>query len=253
MPIPQQNIFDELRPYARLTIVPGVTVGDLNFVANADLYSAGVITNTAGLVASDANVKLFDKGIGSTGQGWTGGLTESQTNVKFDSGRIGANQCYVGTHCSFAISMVDSTDPSLGNTITHSLFSSADALWSVATNFSWDYTWGRGMTRNIGPLAQWPAASGVYGITAQGNTNPVGAAPAAATVVPMYAAQNGAPDCLARKLAEPIIFAPLVQSEMVVSCGNGFTMQGLDATIGGYYIQILCTLKGFLFTMPVGG
>tara|TARA_R110000851_G_scaffold27390_6_gene77011 strand:+ start:6117 stop:6875 length:759 start_codon:yes stop_codon:yes gene_type:complete len=245
----QQNIFDELAPYAALTVVPGVTVGQLNYVSHSDLYASGVIPCTAAKIASDSKIKLFDKAIGETGAGWSGPLTEAQTNVKFSGGRIGANQCYVATHVSVAISQVNSTDPN--GTLVHNLLPTADALWAVATNFSWNLTTGRGITRNIGPLLQWPAASGVYGITGESAANLGRVAPAAGTIAPSYAAQNGAPDCAARKLSEPIVFAPLVNTSIEVSCGNNFQLS-LAGTSVSYPIQILMTLKGFLFTMPVG-
>jgi len=246
----QQNIFDELRQYASLTVVPGVTIGSLNYVSHSDMYSSGLITTADELVASDAKVSLFDKAIGEIGSGWTTATTESQGNFKFTGGKIGANQCYVATHAGFTISQVSASTPTTA--LIHNLFSHPDAVWAIANNFSWDLQQGRGIKRNIGPLLQWPAGSGIYGITGDSNASRDTDVPVSAGILPNYGAQNGAPDCGMRRLAEPIVFAPLVNTSIVVQCGNQFKLSSIDTTAKDYFIQITMVLKGFLFTMPVG-
>ena len=73
----QENIFEELAPYARLTVIPGVSVGQLNFVNQADLVYTAATTFTSGVVAANTQLQFFQAALG-----------DSATNAGYTSGTI---------------------------------------------------------------------------------------------------------------------------------------------------------------------
>lgn len=246
----QEEIFRELQRYANLTVVPGVTVGRLSYVANTDLYSKGVTPAlSSGVVPDDTEIKLFHKAIGETGQGWSAGLTEAQTNIKFDNGTMDANECYLATHAGFKISLVDAVDPSA--TLTEALVPTPSALFGIGAHFSWELQEGRGNKRIIGSLLDWPAGSGVWASHGQ---NLGGINTGSHDFTASHVSQNGAPDCLMRRLPDPIVFRPLVNTSISVKCGAGFTvvLPSSPVALDAYAIQITMILKGYQFTMGVG-
>ena len=85
------SVFEELRPYAGMTVIPGVTVGQLNYVNQQDLFSTGCITtSTAGVVAANTRLPLFNAALfePAASQGFTAGnMSTGQTNSKFSKGQ----------------------------------------------------------------------------------------------------------------------------------------------------------------------
>ena len=239
-----QTIFEQLAPFASLTVVPnGVTVGKLNYANQQDLYSDSVNSLVSSEVPANTEYQFITAALTETGQGWSNGLTLSQTNSKFSKGQPPANQCFVGTELGFAAwyntpASGSALDPT--NTQTTTMLSAAD-LFAVVQNFSWDLTIGRGITRTIGSLLEYPKAGGVFAAQA----SQVAGTPATA----QSSAQNGAPNYCAVKLPIPIIFPPLINVQITAKCGNGFALSAPPSATAALVIRL--RIGGFLMTMPV--
>jgi hypothetical protein len=123
-----------------------------------------------------------------------------------------------------------SADPAATQTVT--MLSGRD-LFSLVQNFSWDLQIGRGITRTIGSLLEYPSAGGAW-----------------SSFDVLAVAQNGDPSAWTAKLSIPIIFPPLVNVGLTARCGNSFTL--LDVADNSF-IEVRMTLRGYLMTMPVGG
>ncbi len=250
MAMQEKSIFEELAPYAKMVVVPGVTVGNLTYSNQQDLYSTSVFTSGAtGIVAANTTVQFF---VGAQGeqaaqQGYTGGvLSLSQTNSTFSKGQAPANQVYIATHAGFLLSAIGSTD--LTTTPNENLLQMANGVsaatnrsdvFSVGQNFSWDLTIGRGITRTIGLLSEY-TLSQAFSVTDEGlNLAPT-------TTI---SAQNGSPDVGITKLQVPIVFPPLVNVSLTASNGSPFQLLNTAAATN---VQIKMVLRGYLMTMPVG-
>jgi hypothetical protein len=252
MAMEEKSIFEELAPYARMVVVPGVTVGNLTYSNQQDLYSTSIFSSSAaGIVAANTTVQFYVGALGEQAaqQGYAGGtLSLAQTNSTFSKGQAPANQVYIATHAGFLLSKMDvTTDLSLGteretllqaSNLTAVAANKSDTF-AVGQNFSWDLTIGRGITRTIGLLSEY-TTPGAYGITDEGPT----AAPLATVSV-----QNGSPYAGMVKLAVPIVFPPLVNVSISATNGSPFT---LNATAAATNVQIKMILRGYLMTMPVG-
>jgi hypothetical protein len=227
----EQTIFEQLAPYAKMTVVRDVTVGKLNYANTQDLYSDAVFQTSGLTVPANTELQFMTAALNETGQGFSSGLTLGQTNSKFSKGQPPANQCYVATNAGFSAFYTTSNDPSQVQTLA---MPNGDDLYALIQNFSWDLQIGRGITRTIGSLLEYPSAGGAWASSA-GTT----------------AAQNGDPSVWTTKLAIPIIFPPLVNVTLTARCGNSFTL--VSGGANNAYVVIRLTLRGFLMTMPVGG
>jgi hypothetical protein len=240
----EKSIFEELAPYAKMVVVPGVTVGNLTYSNQQDLYStAAFSTNATGIIAANQQLQFFTGALGESAitQGYTGGvLSLSQTNSKFTRGQAPANQVYIATHAGFQLSQISTLDLSAAHKesllvgIVNDSQNVSDAF-SIANNFSWNLTIGRGITRNIGTLAEYPAVNA--------GTN-------------VYA-QLGTPLACLKKLEVPIIFPPLVNVTIGAQCGSFIQLQQVitidgAAGAGTTLVQAKMILRGYLMTMPVG-
>ena len=263
------SVFEELRPYAGMTVIPGVTVGQLNYVNQQDLFSTGCITtSTAGVVAANTRLPLFNAALfePAASQGFTAGnMSTGQTNSKFSKGQAPANQVFIATHCAFGLfkrSDADLTNAAAIEDLTAMIAAPATGIdylndtYALAQNLSWDLTIGRGITRTIGTLAEYCSPS-VYAKSAQNAVvaSPVSVAPA--TDLPVNKGLLGSPTCGMKKLEVPIIFPPLVNVNIEVRSGSPFqTIPLLDADNNdapiAQNILVRQTLRGYLMTMPVG-
>lgn len=253
MALEEKSIFEELAPYARMVVVPGVTIGNLVYSNQQDLYSTSLITSDAGgLIAANTRSQFFQAALGeqAAAQGYAGGvLSLSQTNSRFTRGQAPANQVYVATHLGFSLSrLLTSADlsaphgESLLRADTGGVATSRSEAFSLSQSFSWDLTIGRGITRTIGLLAEYPT-QGTYGVWDDG----VPAVPGTPDNASIFS-QLGSPDCHMKKLEVPIIFPPLVN--VLIEAINGTPVQLIAAAT--QWVQIRCVLKGYLMTMPVG-
>ena len=233
----QQTIFEQLAPYAGMTVVPGVTVGRLNYANQMDLFSDSLFTTAVKNVAANTELPFFTAAQTETGQGFTTGLTLGQTNSKFSKGQPPANQVFVATHMGFGCYYQTDANPANAQTIT---LPTAEDLFALVQNFSWDLQIGRGITRTIGSLLEYPDVGGAWSTSRQND--------ASALLTEYAGAQNGVPACYKVKLPIPIIFPPLVNVGLTAKCGNAFTL--LDAA-NSAYVVVRSTLSGFLMTMPV--
>ena len=251
MAMQEKSIFEELAPYAKMVVVPGVTVGNLTYSNQQDLYSTSVFTSGAtGIVAANTTVQFF---VGAQGeqaaqQGYTGGvLSLSQTNSTFSKGQAPANQVYIATHAGFLLSQISSTNLTASPTeslLQMSTLAAAAAnksdVFSVGQNFSWDLTIGRGITRTIGLLSEY-TLSQAYSVTDEG--------PTAGLALASISGQNGSPDVGITKLQVPIVFPPLVNVTLTATNGSPFILLNTGAATN---VQIKMVLRGYLMTMPVG-
>lgn len=236
-----QTIFEQLSPYAGLTVVPGVTIGRLNYANQTSQFSDSVFTLSTKVVPANTELQFFTAAQTETGQGWSGGLTLSQTNSKFSKGQPPANQCQVIRTLSFGVYYSGATSAGLNPAAaqTYTLPSSRD-LFALVQNFSWDLTIGRGITRTIGSLLEYPDAGGAWSVSRQNDAAP--------TLYEFAGAQNGVPGVVTVTLPIPIIFPPLVNVNLTAKCGSAFSL--LDATDNSNVVFRM-TLGGFLMTMPV--
>lgn len=261
------SVFEELRPYAGMTVVPGVTVGQLNYVNQQDLFSTGCITTSAaGVVAANTRLPLFNAALfePAASQGFAAGnMSSGQTNSKFSKGQAPANQVFVATHCAFGLFKRSSADLTDAAAIEDLTVMSADAAasflndtYALAQNLSWDLTIGRGITRTIGTLAEYCSPS-VYAKSAQAATVRTfdGSEVPVAGNYDVNKGLLGSPTCGMKKLEVPIIFPPLVNVNIEVRSGSPFQtiplLNGQDAAIA-QNILVRQTLRGYLMTMPVG-
>lgn len=234
-----QTIFEQLSPYAGMTVVPGITVGRLNYANQQTTFSDAVFTTSGlGAVGSNTELNFFRAAITEQSQGWTAGLTLGQTNSKFSKGQPPANQCLVATTFGVGVYYVGTSALNPNNAQDITLPNSLD-LFALLSNFSWDLQIGNGISRTIGSLMEYPDAGGVWNSQAS-TTN-------AATPVTQTGAQNGIPACYNVKLPIPIIFPPLINVNISAKCGNAFTLS-TGATTN---VVVRVSLGGFLMTMPV--
>lgn len=250
MAMQEKSIFEELAPYAKMVVVPGVTVGNLTYSNQQDLYSTSVFTSSAaGIVAANTTVQFYVGALGESAiqQGYGAGtLSLAQTNSTFSKGQAPANQVYIATHAGFLLSRISGTDltatPTENLLLTSNLTAGATNrgdVFSVGQNFSWDLTIGRGITRTIGLLSEY-TVSQAFSITDEGDS----AAPIAAVSV-----QNGSPCVGITKLQVPIVFPPLVNVTITASNGSPFTLRNIAAATN---VQVKMIMRGYLMTMPVG-
>ena len=257
----EKSIFEELAPYAKMVVVPGVTVGNLTYSNQQDLYSTSAFaTNATGIIPANQQVTFFNGALGESAitQGYTGGsLSLSQTNSKFTRGQAPANQVYIATHAGFQLSQLSTLDLTaahresllVGLTETQSNVSD---VFSIANNWSWNLTIGRGITRNIGTLAEYPAP----GVWAFQDDGVVTDADPAVNEADNVFAQLGTPLACLKKLEVPLIFPPLVNVAIAAQCGSFQQLQQVVASAargaGAINVQIKMILRGYLMTMPVG-
>ena len=258
----QTNIFDELAPYARLTVVPGVSVGQLNYVNQQDLtYTCAfqptiVAVDGVNKVTIPANTTLqfFQGTIGdsATTAGYTAGtLSSSQTNSRFPRGQAPANQCFVATACGFSVTTLATSGGGrsaldLNAAPIQSQLIAPEYLYQLAHQFSWDLTIGRGITRTIGPLAAFPGPDAVYAVQ-----NDAGTFVGAGEVQNPGASQLGSAGQGFTKLKVPVVFPPLVNVAITAQNGSPFMLCNESALLASA-LQVRITLRGYLMTMPVG-
>lgn len=257
----EKSIFEELAPYAKMVVVPGVTVGNLTYSNQQDLYStAAFATGATGIVAANQTLSFFNGALGESAisQGYTGGvLSLAQTNSKFSRGQAPANQVYIATHAGFQLSQISTLDLSAAHResllvgLTETQQNPSD-VFSIANNWSWNLTIGRGITRSIGTLAEYPAP-GVWAFQDDGVAT--AADPAINTGDNVFA-QLGTPLACLKKLEVPLIFPPLVNVSIAAQCGSFQQLQQVVASagkgIGAINVQAKMILRGYLMTMPVG-
>jgi len=248
MAVEEKSIFEELAPYAKMVVVPGVTVGNLTYSNQQDLYSTAVFNAAAGVVAANTTMQFYQGALGESAiqQGYAGGtLSLAQTNSKFSKGQAPANQVYIATHAGFVVTTIGDRDLSVlsQESLLQQQSSIAAAgslcdLYSVSQNFSWDLTIGAGITRTIGTLSEY-TFPGSFAVTDEGVS---AGAPATASI----SSQNGSPCADMKRLQVPLVFPPLVKVQITAQNGSPF------ALIGAQNVQIQMVLRGYLMTMPVG-
>lgn len=252
--------FADLRPFMRMTVAPGVTVGQLNFVAALTHWSTALlsiaINNT---IPSDVSVDLFQAGIGDTGQGYTGALTRGQTSWEDSQGRLPANQCFIATSTSFQLYRRDTA--ATGSTVAvETTVPNIEALHAIARALSWEETIGDGITRNHGPIAQHAGMGGVWAVPSVGSAFTL--TEGAPNVIVGYQEPGfdvnaiiGNPDARGSKLPLPVIFPPNINVKLTVKGGTGFVVpvgnNSRNTLPSSTFLAIRQYLHGYLCTMPV--
>lgn len=268
MAIKNEQFLKELQPYARMTVVPGVTVGDLNFSSAQSIFSTGYIQPTStNNFGANSEVQLFQAAIGDNGQGLAAGqvMTRGQTNFLDTAGRLPANEVYIGIRCLTSVfqhrNAVVGVGASFAAAVAGNLsqqvpVGDVTALYEIIKSFSWEYQTGDGIIRNVGSLAGYPQAGGVW-------EAPIQLAQAAAAVAnPAIAAQNGYPcPTVAAELPIPFMFLPNITTRVTVKCGSPLNLTGLltgtaaftagTSEVIGNLLAIRMTFQGYKLTMPV--
>lgn len=254
----EKSIFEELAPYARMVVVPGVTVGNLTYSNQQDLYSTSVFsTGGTGIISANQQLQFFNAALGESAinQGYAGGvLSLAQTNSKFSKGQAPANQVYIATHAGFQLSQISATDLSAAHReslligLSETTTNQNDAF-TVAQNFSWNLTIGRGITRSIGTLAEYGSA-GVWAYQDDGFAN------AGVNDGDTSFAQLGSPCLGLKKLEVPLVFPPLVNVQIGATNSSFLQLQqawnSTGTGAGAINVQVRMILRGYLMTMPVG-
>lgn len=248
------QLIQDLKPYAQMTVVDGVTVGDLAFASAQTFYSTGLIatdSGTANILPANSRVNLFSGAVGSAGaQGYGAAavLTESETNLRDREGKLGANECFVGIRCGFNVFRRSSNALAASETISH--IGTTDGLHGLLDHLTWTWNPGDTIERTIGPIGMYPAGGGVYGHLLGTAT---GGSPTTEAIA--WGATNGiqSPYTL-RKLPLPIIWKPQIRTQVKVECGTGFEAYShgsVDSWDTTDYIGVRMVVQGILFTMPV--
>lgn len=261
------NIYEELAPFARLTVVPGVSVGQLSYVNQQDLVYTCAITPTLSVdpdldgrdyyyFAANTTAQFFQGTLGdsATAAGYSAGtLSNSQTNSRFPRGQAPANQAFVATGAGFSVTTLarsgqDLSATNLNQNPLESQLLFPEYLYQLAHQFSWDLTIGRGITRTIGTLATYCGSDAVTAV--QNDAGDFARAAAAGKGVP-GSSQLGRAGTSLTKLKVPIVFPPLVN--VAISAQNGSPFR-ICNTASAFFeaLQIRLTLRGYLMTMPVG-
>ena len=255
MAIKDEQFLKDLQPFARVTVVPGVTVGDLNFVSAQSVYSTGYVAPTTdNNFAANIDLDLFQAAIGDNGQGLAAGqvMTRAQTNWLDSAGRLPANECFVGIRCLVSVYQHVNADVAvtgvtlpLSNAIP---IPDQTAVWDIIKELSWEYQTGDGIIRNVGPLAGYPQAGGVYD-----SVDPTDAANTAA-----IGAQNGYPcPTVAKELPIPFMFLPNISTRVKVRSGSPITTPAAANFVVAadqvklHALAIRMTFQGYKMTMPV--
>ncbi len=263
MSIKNEQFLKDLQPYARMTVLPGITVGDLNFSSAQSIFSTGYLQPAAGIggvnvgFTANTEVDLFQSAIGDGGQGLAPGqvMTRSQTNWLDSQGRLPANEVFIGIRCMVSVFLHQNADPTANNGASFAgaagaysqqmPLPSVTALWDILKSFSWEYQTGDGIIRNVGPLAGFPQAGGVW--EAPATTVPL---------VPAYAfaiaAQNGWPcTAVAKDLPIPFMFLPNITTRIKAKCGSPMILFPGETALAGFFPAVRMTFQGYKLTMPV--
>lgn len=232
------TLYQELQPYADMVVTTTrgrqITVGDMQYVTHQTLYSTAVYAPGAAAV-TPFQVDLFKAGLNEQGQGWAGSLTKSETNFEGSNGQFAANQAFVATRAAWSVwKLNDHATNTDAN--QYQLFAQADDLLPIITKGVWDLSIGRGPTRIIGNLTDYPAGYGVHAVNGG-----IAVALGGATT----GMQNGCPGVPMKPLDIPIVFPPLVSVDISAKWRSGFTLSGNPG-----YIAVKLALFGFQFTMP---
>jgi hypothetical protein len=260
MAIKNEQFLKELQPYAKMTVVPGVTVGDLNFASAQSIYSTTYIAPQANdQIAANRDADLFQAAIGDNGQGLAPGqvMTRSQTNFLDSQGRLPANEVFVGIRCLVSVfrhinainGASSTTGASFANTgavfSTQAPIPSVAGTWAVLHGLSWEYQTGDGIIRNVGALSGYPAGGGTY------------APPLTGAAADAVLGQNGWPcPTVSKELPIPFMFLPNITTRVKVKSGSQINLPAGSLSAGGAqavgeFLAVRMTFQGYKLTMPV--
>jgi len=266
MAIKNEQFLKELLPFSKVTVVPGVTVGDLNFASAQSIFSTCYFQPSAD-ETFDANQDkdLFQAAIGDNGQGLAAGqvMSRGQTNFVDSQGRLPANEVFVGIRCLIsAYKHTNASNSALSGAsfaVSGTAYSKqapitdVAALYQILSQFSWEYQIGDGIIRNSGALIGFPQGGGVYQPTQAGVSGT-----AAANAI---AAQSGWPDANSKKdLPIPFMFLPNITTRVKVKSGAKIVVEATSGSAGGTfdngtstadYLAVRMTFQGYKLTMPV--
>jgi hypothetical protein len=247
----QKSIFEELKPFASMVIDQGrgVTVSDLAFASAEDRYSTAAIALSTLTLPANSSVKLFQKNIGETGQGFTGALTVAETN-NTSGDRMPSNQVYIGTHVGFQVYAKAVANVNVVPIVN------PHSMYQICAGTVWNLTVGDGIKRSIGTVMEYPAGSGIDGMYATAGSTGINAT----TMAVRGWANNGWGGKAKRKLPIPIVWPPNVQVDIELQTGaaqvllDNFSASGEAAatspTISGIAIAYRMTFRGFRMTLP---
>lgn len=256
----------ELAEFAHMTVVPGVTIGDMVFISAQHLYSTGAqAIASANTLPTNISVDLFKVGRGGIGQGFaTNPLTWAETNFEDDNGRYGANEAFVAHSASVRVYKRSSN--LLANTEIPAPLP-PELINNVIYSCSWTLETADGIKRNMGLLAGYPAAGGAGGLCA------LPSAGSTTDLMPARGGVNGYPSHrFRRKLPVPVVFGPNLSNKIQIvngtgNCittgsvyeGSGSAFDGLAPQDGASALGTLATTDylifvlnflGYRFTMP---
>lgn len=244
------TIYEQLGRFAKMIVVPGVTVGNLVYASSRDLYSKDTFVLSTRLIQNGTELQFWQTGVGKTGGSFTTAQTLSQTNFLGDKGQMPANIVYIMTHLGFSVESVSSAaggaDPSTAAT---SYFvnpvTSADALHAIIETFTVRLNIGRGVERVIGKLVDFPQCSAGWGIWADN----AGSGTGAPDVNQATNATNGAADGLV-ELPVPIVFPPLIDVSLKAVVERGATIAAAHIEANARFL-VTAHGHGIEMTMPV--
>lgn len=246
----------ELAPYAdQIVSVAGKTLAtnQIMYASQEDLWSTCGFGLVGGALPANSNQRVYQLQAGETGQGFTVGLSTSETNSPWGS-RAQGNETYL----AYGIGFEFYSTTGVGSLAPIALASITD-VQLLAMNLFWTLQVGGGPERAMGLLGQYPYGAGAFaGATATGLINaglPVDA-PAVGTAVANNltlfrdaGAQNGGPNVPMRKRAAFLPFPPNI--DLIIRIQSGSSALNLGPQfVGTEAIAVKAYMRGFRVTLP---
>ena len=248
-----QVLVGELAPYAQQVVsVAGKTIAtnQILYASQEDLWSTCGLPLVGGNVPANAEQRLYQLEAGQTGQGFTVGLSQAETNSPWGS-RAQGNETYL----CYSIGFEFYSTTGVGSLAPVPISSITD-IQTLGQNLLWTLQMGGGPERAMGLLGQYPWGAGAYAAStfavavADPQIPVVGTAVANATNgFRDGGAQNGGPNVPQRKRATFLPFPPNI--DVIIKIKSGSSALNLGPQFSGTEaIAVKACMRGFRVTLP---
>ena len=247
-----QVLVGELAPYANQVLsVAGKTVAtnQILYASQEDLWSTCGIVLAGGNVPANVEQRLYQLEAGQTGQGFTVGLSQAETNSPWGS-RAQGNETYLCYSIGFefyATSGVGSLAPIPISSVTD--------IATLGQNLFWSLQMGGGPERAMGLLGQYPWGAGAYAASSMAIDSAIPQVPIVTTAAAVATgfrdggAQNGGPNVPQRKRATFLPFPPNI--DVIIKIKSGSSALNLSGQfVGTEAIAVKACMRGFRVTLP---
>lgn len=249
-----QVLVGDLAPYAQQVVsVAGKTIAtnQILYASQEDLWSTCGLPLVGGNVPANAEQRLYQLEAGQTGQGFTVGLSQAETNSPWGS-RAQGNETYL----CYSIGFEFYSTTGVGSLAPVPISSITD-IQTLGQNLFWTLQMGGGPERAMGLLGQYPWGAGayaasVYGVDATTPQVPGSVTTSAGAVSTGFrdgGAQNGGPNVPQRKRATFLPFPPNIDVIIKIKSGSSALNLGPQFT-GTEVIAVKACMRGFRVTLP---